>query len=366
MSNASSPTAAAEKTPLNVSPSQRAAVVIAMLGETAAKPIVDLLDDGAIINIAASLESINYLAREQLIEIVIDFLQQLRRSSGSMRGSPESTKEFLSSVLDEPRLNVIYGNGEIIVEEEVPEPENKEDYSRLWQTFSKREPAHIVKYLSGLTPNIIGLILRNLDTTLCSELICLLDEDLQTKILGEMVDPPPPSYEIDSVVARMVRMEFLLVPEEDDDSGDTQLQTLGEMLSLMPNERRTSLMGYVAESHASKLDQIQKGMFEIADIPKLLNRNQVPILFKSVDPAIMLDVLNCLQNEYKEVSEYFLANISNRMADQLKSDLEQMKAPNPEASEQIQKDFLMTLMGLKRDEVIVIERPEEEDEAASA
>lgn len=362
MSNAPNPAATAEKAPLNISPSQRAAVVIAMLGETAAKPIMERLDDGAIINIAASLESINYLAREQLIEIVIDFLQQLRRSSGSMRGSPETAKEFLTSVLDEPRLNVIYGGGEIVVEE-VPEPENKEDYSRLWETFAKREPAHIVKYLSGLTPNIIGLILRNVDTTLCSELICMLDEDLQTKILGEMVDPPPPSYEIDSVVARMVRMEFLLVPEEDDDGGDTQLQTVGEMLSLMPNERRTSLMSYVAESHAGKVDQIQKGMFEIADIPKLLNRNQVPILFKAADPAIMLDVLNCLQNEYKEVAEYFLSNISNRMADQLRSDLERMKAPNEEASEQIQKDFLMLMMGLKRDEIIVIERIEEETDA---
>ena len=361
MSNAQSPAAASQ--PLNISPSQRAAVVIAMLGETAAKPIVEMLDDGAIINIAEALESIEYLAREQLIEIVIDFLQQLRRSSGSMRGSAETAKEFLSSVLDEPRLNVIYGGGEVVLEEEVPEPENKEDYSRLWVTFSKREPAHIVKYLSGLTPNIIGLILRNLDTTLCSELICMLDESLQTQVLGEMVDPPPPSYEIDSVVARMVRMEFLLVPEEDDDNGDTQLQSLGEMLSLMPNERRSSLMGYVADSHANKLDQIQKGMFEIADIPKLLNRNQVPILFKSVDPATMLEVLNCLQNEFKDVAEYFLSNISNRMADQLRSDLEPMKAPNAEASEQIQKDFLMTLMSLKRDEVIVIERPEEDEEA---
>ena len=41
-------------TPQHVTPSQRAAVVIAMLGETAAKPIVEMLDDDAIANIAAS------------------------------------------------------------------------------------------------------------------------------------------------------------------------------------------------------------------------------------------------------------------------------------------------------------------------
>lgn len=364
MSTPQTPTAAAPaKPPLNVSPSQRAAVVVAMLGETAAKPIIDRLDDQAVINIASSLETINYLAREELIEIVIDFLRQLRQTSGSMRGSPESAKEFMTSVLDEPRLNVIYGGGEPApLEEQVPEPENKEDYSRLWQKFAAREPAQIVKYLSGLTPNIIALILRNVDATLCAELICRLEEELQTKVLGEMVDPPPVSYEIDSVVARMVRMEFLLVPEDDEDDADAHLQTLGEMLSLMPNERRASLMDYVSKSHAGKVDPIQKGMFEISDIPVMLNRNQVPVLFKEIDQATMLEVMSCLQRDYVEVAKYFLSNISNRMADSMKDELERIKVPNAEAAEEILKNFLMKMMSFKKDGIITLERPEPEDE----
>ncbi|MHA7858236.1 MAG: FliG C-terminal domain-containing protein [Henriciella sp.] len=346
----------------HITASQRAAVVIAVLGEEAAKPIVDRLDDQAIANIAASLETINYLAREQLIEIVMDFLGHLRSSSGSLRGGAETSRQLMESLLDESRLNVIYGNQEESPEEQLPEPENKEDFSRLWETFSKREPAHIAKYLSGLTPNIVGLILRNLDATLCSELICLLEEGQQSKVLSEMVNPPPPSYEIDAVVARMVRMEFLLAPEEDDDDGDAQLQGVGEILSLMPNDRRSSLMGHVSEKHAEKVDAIQKGMFELVDIPVMLNRNFVPVVFKELDQEFLLELMKVLESEYKEVSDYFLSNISNRMADGLRDDLSRMKAPNAEAAEQIQKDFLMKMMGMKRDGLIVLERPEEEEE----
>ena len=198
---------------------------------------------------------------------------------------------------------------------------------------------------------------------MCDELSCLLDEDLQSKVLGEMVNPPPPSYEIDSVVARMVRMEFLLVPEEDDDDGDAHLQSLGEMLSLMPNDRRSSLMSYVEQSHAGKVEPIQKGMFEISDIPVMLSRNHVPVLFKEMDQMVILNVLNCLQNEYPDVAKYFLSNISNRMADQMKGDLEQMKAPGPQESEEIQKEFLMQMMAFKRDGLITLERPEPEADA---
>ena len=71
-----------------------------MLGEDAARPIMDRLDDQAVINIAESLESINFLAREQLIEIVLDFLQHLRKHKGAMRGGIESTKEFMTNVLE--------------------------------------------------------------------------------------------------------------------------------------------------------------------------------------------------------------------------------------------------------------------------
>lgn len=348
----------------HVTAAQRAAVVIAILGEDAAKPIVELLDDHAVANVAAALETINYLEREQLVEIVMDFLGHLRSSSGSLRVGSDTAKELMSGLLDESRLRVIYGGGnEPSLEDQLPEPENKEDFSRLWDTFAKREPAHIAKYLSGLTPNIVGLILRNLDPTLCSELICLLDEKQQSKVLGEMVNPPPPSYEIDGVIARMVRMEFLLVPEEEEDDDDAQLQGVGEILSLMPNERRSSLMSYVAESHAEKVDQIQKGMFEIVDIPVMLNRNFVPVLFKTLDQEFLLELMKCLETRYSEVAEYFLTNISNRMADGLRSDLERVKAPNDEAAEQIEKDFLMKMMELKRDGLIVLERPvEEEDE----
>ena len=120
MSNAQSNS----KSTQHITASQRAAVVIAVLGEEAAKPIVDRLDDQAIANVAAALETINYLQREQLIEIVMDFLGHLRSSSGSLRGGTETSRQLMESLLDESRLRVIYGTQEERLEDQLPEPEN--------------------------------------------------------------------------------------------------------------------------------------------------------------------------------------------------------------------------------------------------
>lgn len=347
----------------HITPSQRAAVVIAMLGEQAAKPIVERLDDDAIANIAASLETITFLAREQLIEIVVDFLRHLRRSNGALRGGSQSARQILEGVLDEPRLRLVFGEGEAA--EPVVEMPKLENLSDIWAELARREPPQVAQYLSGLTPNIIALILRNLDTTLCSELICLLDEDKQTKVLGEMVNPPPPEPEIDSVIARMIKIEFLQAPEVASGEDTTQLQSIGEMLSLVPTDRRQSLMGYLQQSHAEKMDPIQRGMFAIEDLPKILGRNQIPILFKTLEQPMLLEVLSVMQAQYAEVAEYFLTNISNRMADQFRSELERAPAPDQASAEQIEKTFLTKMMELKRDGVIVVERPPEETETGT-
>nr|WP_070960323.1 FliG C-terminal domain-containing protein [Hyphomonas sp. Mor2] len=359
MSTKPNTTQQSENTTQHITPSQRAAVVIAMLGETAAKPIVEMLDDQAIANIAASLESITVLAREQLIEIVIDFLRQLRMNSGSLRGGSESARKILEGVLDEPRLNLVYGGQ--MMDEDIPvEAPKLDNLSDIWAELAKRETSKTAAYLAGLTPNIIALILRNLETTLCSELICLLNEDVQTKVLGEMVDPPPASPDIDSVIARMVKMEYLQAAETVDADDTTQLQSVGEMLSLVPNERRKSLMGFLEQSHSEKVDPIQRGMFAIEDLPKILNRNQIPVLFKAMDQAFLMEVLCCLQAQYGDVAEYFLSNISNRMADQFRSELERMSAPDQAAAELTEKNFLTKMMELKRDGVITVERIKEE------
>lgn len=348
--------AAPESTTQHITPSQRAAVVVAMLGETAAKPIVELLDDEDIANIAASLETITFLAREQLIEIVIDFLRHLRHTNGALRGGAGSGRKILEGVLDEPRLKLVFGG-----EEEDLSPVTGPDldsFPAIWAEFARRDPPKIASYLSGLTPNIIALVLRNVDTTLCSELICLMDEDTQTKVLGEMVNPPPQSPDIDGVIARMVKMDFLQAPEVVETDDDSQLGTIGEMLSLVPGQRRQTLMGYLQSSHAEKVDQIQRGMFAVEDLPKILPRNQIPILFKSLEQGFLLQVLTVMQANYAEVVEYFLSNISSRMADTYRDELSRAKALGDEEAEQIEKDFLTKMMELKRDEVIVVERVE--------
>ncbi|MEQ9505281.1 MAG: FliG C-terminal domain-containing protein [Hyphomonas sp.] len=336
--------------PSAITPSQRAAVIIALLGEAAAKPIVEKLDDAALAKVVTALENISMLAREELVEIVIDFLTQLRSNAGALRGGRARAREMMSGIVDSSRFNLLYGDA--------PAETSAAATGDTWSRLRQREPKHIAEYLSRMPPNVIAIILRKLDPGMASNILCLLPDDKMSPTLGQMVEGNKVDPGIDVAIERMMEIEFLNNKEEDGPSADEYLETIGEVLSLIPDAKRDSLVSFLRAQHEAKLPIIQKGLFTIESLPEILPRNSVPVVFREIENDVMVKVLASLQPAYAAVSDYLLSNISSRMADQLRDSLKDAPAVSQEASETVQREFLTSVMDLKRRGLITIVRPD--------
>lgn len=339
-----------------ITPSQRAAVIIALLGESAAKPIVEKLDDAALAKVVTALEDISVLAREELVEIAIDFLTQLRQNAGSMRGGRDRAREVMAGIVDASRLNALYGNSP------ADSGAGGGPAGDTWSRLRQRETKQIAEYLSRLPPNIIALILRKLDAGMASNILCLLPDEKISPTLGQMVESSKVDPGIDSALERMIEIEFLNNKEQAADTADEYLETIGEVLSLIPDQKRESLVSFLRAQHETKLPTIQKGLFTIESLPDILPRNSVPVVFREIDNTVMVKLLASLGEGYSAVSDYLLANISSRMADSLRDDIKNVPAISQEAAETLQREFLTTLMDLKRRSLITIVRPPPKDD----
>ena len=325
-----------------------------MLGETAARPIVDKLGDRELTRVVAALESISVLSREALVDIVVDFLTSLHKSSGSLRGGRDTAREIVGSLVDSQRLSAILGEAP---REAGENPAEEEETGDVWARLSRRKPAAIATYLNGLTPNLIALILRKLDVAVSSEVLCHLDEARLVPTMGFLVDVKPMDPGIESVVARMVEMEFLNAEPDSAEEDQAHLEAIGEMLTLIPDEKRESLVAYLQREHETKLRRIEQSILTVESLPTILPRNSVPVVFREVDGAVMTKLLGTFQASYPDVAEHLLGNISSRMADQYRDDLTDFR-PLPEAeAEALQREFLTTLMGLKQRGMITLQRP---------
>nr|WP_321490708.1 FliG C-terminal domain-containing protein [uncultured Hyphomonas sp.] len=342
--------------PAPISSAQRAAVIIALLGESAAKPIVEKLDDVALAKVASALENISMLTRDELVEIVMDFIGHLRKTNGAMRGGRTRAKEVLSGVVGSERLSLLFNEGT----SETADEEDEEELS-VWERLERKDPKQIATYLSRLSPNLIALILQKLDVSVSSEVLGHMEGEKLGPMIGHMVEPRKTDPGVDQVLGRMVEMEFLnTVQEEAEDEGNN-LASVGELLSLISTEKRDSLVAFLRSKHEDKLEGIEKSIFTIEGLPDLLPKNAVPVVFREVDQSFLLKLLSTLQGSNSAVSDYLLGNISSRMADQYRDDLGGAKPLDPVAAETVQREFLNVLMGLKRRELIVLERNIEKD-----
>ncbi|WP_084420375.1 FliG C-terminal domain-containing protein [Henriciella litoralis] len=333
-----------------ITPAQRAAVVIAVLGETAARPIVEKLDDRALAQIAAELENISYLPREDLADIVMDFLSHLRQTSGAFRGGKTRSREIVEKLLDESRLSTVFGGGE----DKSDKPVNTSD--GVWDRLQQKPPAAIAAYLDRMTPNIVAMILRKLDTGVASEVVGHLDESKLDATMGHLIEADSADPEIDNVMARMIEIEFLNNADVHEEEDTSHLESIGEMLSLIPSDRRERVLSYLKSEHETKLESIEKVLFTIEGLPDMLARSSVPVVFRELGETKMVPLLSTLHGPSSAVSDYLLGNISSRLADQFRDQLNDPNRKPVEDEEATQREFLTSLMALKRRGLIVMEK----------
>lgn len=242
-------------------------------------------------------------------------------------------------MVDPARLNALFGTDS---------GEDLSESADVWERLRQREPRQVAEYLGRLSPNVIALILRKLDAGAASGILCLLPDDKVSPTLGHMVEAVKVDPSIDSVLERMIELEFLNNKEEEAQSGDGYLETIGEVLSLIPDQKRDSLVSFLRAQHEGKLAIIQKGLFTIEELPDILPRNSVPVVFREIQGDDIAKVLASLRTSYPQVNDYLLGNISSRMAEQFKDQINDMPEVPQDQADTLQRDFLTRLMDMKR------------------
>ncbi len=338
----------------HVSMAQRAAVIISFLGEDVARPIIENLDDEALERVEALLDSINALPADQTAHIIIDFLDQIRGTSGALSVGKNQVRQLITSIEDMRRSASEFemgfgGDDDFALDfaDAIGEPERS-----VWERLADYEVDRVAAYLNRLTPNLCALVLRQMSVTQCSDILSTMDDEKLPQVMNYLVDGGPDDPAINAVIEQMIDIEFLCAEQDVSDSDREHLQQLGELLSLIPADKRDKLVQFLESEHEGKLHDIQKSMFTIEGLPESLPRNAIPILFRELKEGEDVKLIASLRSENNEVAEFLLGNISSRQATQIREDLDRVGKLSDEDVEAVQRSLLLTLMMLKRDGVI--------------
>lgn len=335
-------------------PAQRAAIIISLLGEEAARPLLEKLDDGALDRVQAELQGVAMLPRDHILDVVREFMIHLNGSTARFYYGKNQAKSLVTGIvesrmppeIDEDELDQIV----------IPEPKPEKT---IWDLMAARPAKSVADYLVPMTPNIIAKILRKLPPGISSEVLNRLDSDKLQSVLERLIQTEEEDSAMDSILARMVELEFMSENEGHTDSESKHYESVAEILSLIPSGKRDGVFAYLQREHEDELRSIQKSLFTIDALPEILNPKSVPVLFKEINATDMINYMSAINTIDADVSEFILSNISSRMAEQFRYEVHVASGTLSEkAIARYERDFLAKLFDLKRTGKIDIIKPD--------
>lgn len=341
---------------LYFSPRQRAAVILSLMDEAVARSIINRMNPESVLTVQDALREVAYLSRERLTAIVLDFLESLQREQGAWRGGDGRLLQLVDSL-----VGARMGRGEGATE---ADDEGMAGTGSVWSRLGRCKPEEVADYLSGLTPNLVALVMRQLDPGVSADIVGRIDPEMLRPTMEQLVSAPPPTPVAVEVIGRMIEMEFLNRTNGAEDEAEAYLERVGELLTLMPADNQNDIVNYLRGEHGEKLERIERAMLTLDALPDILPRASVPVVFREFDQNALVALMCVLRSTHPAVAEFLLGNISSRLADNVRSDMETVPVPGAQQSETIIRNFLKHLLSLRQKKLITLAKPEAGNAAA--
>lgn len=125
---------------------------------------------------------------------------------------------------------------------------------------------------------------------------------------------------------------------------------VGAILNMSPTDTRDALLDGLEEQDATFAHQVRKTIFTFAHIPDRLLPGDVVKVQREVEQPVLLTALThalVSEDASQHAAEFLLANMSKRMADTLRSEIEEAERPTQTVGEEAMTSLIATIRRLE-------------------
>ncbi len=284
---------------------ERSAILLLALGKDYGEPIWSSLEDDEIAEISITMSKLGKVTTEQVEEILARFISDMS-ISGAVMGNFESTESLLKQILPEDRVNVIM--------EGIRGPAGR----NMWEKLSNVQAHILANYLKNEYPQTIAVILSKIRPEHAARVLGLLPNEFSLEVIQRMLAMESVQKEILEKIESTLRREFIsnLSMTNRSDAHET-------MASIFNNfDRQTEalFMGKLEDVDRDAAERIKTLMFTFDDLGNL-DGSSIQTLLREVEKDVLALAMKGTSDKIKD---FFLSNMSQRAAELLRDDLENM------------------------------------------
>jgi flagellar motor switch protein FliG len=223
--------------------------------------------------------------------------------------------------------------------------------------FARRaDPNQLLNFVQNEHPQTIALILSYLEPQMAAGVLARLELEKQTEVVSRIATMSRTSPEYVHEIERVLDKKLSSLGSEDF-TVIGGIQSIVDILNAADRSTERHVLEALEEKDVELVDEIRRKMFVFEDIVKL-DRRAIQRVLKEVDNG---DLTVALKNATPEVSRMIFENMSKRLQDMIREDMEYMGPVRVRDVEEAQQKMVNIIRKLQDAGEIIVSRGSEDE-----
>jgi flagellar motor switch protein FliG len=294
-----------ESKTVELTSAQRAATVIVALGADKASGLYKFMEPEDVEQLTVEVAKLGFLSSEQTESVLQDFYQMCMTNKAVTEGGLEYARAVLEKA---------YGSQ---AADDLLNKVTKSLKNREFAFMNKADVKSMYASLQNERPQTIALVLSYMDTDKAAGVVAQLDEKRQVQVVEAIakLDSVSPSA-VKIVEAEMSKKFSSIVTSSNVKVGG--IDYVADVMNSLDRTSEKNIFDGLSEYNQELADEIRKRMFVFEDIVTMDDRS-VQRFVRDCDAR---DLVLALKGSNADVANKLFGNMSARMAQSIKDDLE--------------------------------------------
>lgn len=328
---------------------RKAAILLVLLGDSAASKICDHLSQDSLRALAEEISSLGDIPEETANAVLREYQNMSGEKKSFAQGGPEYAEKVFTKTSE--------SNGtKSAVHEIIESTKTSIQAIEILRTAS---PKRLAAALKDELPQTAALILLHLEGRAAGAVLSLLPEPLGAQAVRRLAQMRPSSPEMVSRIltsfARRLQMETA-EPTSRELGG---VKVVADLLNQTSNKVITQVLESIEKANADLATSIRNQMFTFEDFIQVADAG-IRELLAQVDKKTLA---TALKNASEGLTAHFFKAMSSRAVEMLKEDTEALGQIRAKDVSQAQTDIIATARRLETEGKLVLRNNAEEEDA---
>ena len=318
---------------------EKAAILLISLGPENSAEVFKHLSEEEIEELTLQIANMRMVSSDEKNDVIVDFYQLALAQEYISEGGINYAKDILERALGPEKAVDIIGKLTSSL------------HVKPFEFIRKADPNQLLNYIQNEHPQTIALILSYLNPGQAAQILANLPPEKQSEVTRRIAIMDRTSPEVVKEIEKVLENKFSSMLSQDFTTTGG-IQSTVDILNAVDRGTEKFIMEELDIRDAELSEEIRRRMFVFEDIVSLDNRS-IQRITREIDNSQWAIALKSASEEVKDV---IFANMSKRLVEMIKEDIEFMGPVRIRDIEEAQQNIVNVIRRLEEDGEIITPR----------